>query len=137
LPLDRLRAATPALCEAQDPYTNHIHADDLARIILATLSRGRAQRVYNASDGSWLKMGDYFDLVADRFGIPRPPRMSMEEAPGRVSPAALSFMRESRRLDNSRLRKELRASLRFPSVLKGIAAASARIAGAAALPVPS
>ena len=73
---ERIRAGTPALAEPEDAYTNHIHADDLARIVLAALTRGRAGRAYNAADGSWLKMGDYFDLVAERFGLPPPPRVS-------------------------------------------------------------
>lgn len=125
LPLDRLRAGTPALCEAQDAYTNHIHAEDLARAIVAALARGRTQRVYNTSDGSWLKMGAYFDLVADRFGLPRPPRVTMAEAHGRVSEAMLSFMRESRRLQNGRLQRELRLRLRYPTVQAGIETAAA------------
>lgn len=125
LPLDRLRAGTPALCDAQDAYTNHIHAEDLARAIVAALARGRTQRIYNTSDGSWLKMGAYFDLVADRFGLPRPPRVSMAEAQGRVSEAMLSFMRESRRLQNGRLQRELRLRLRYPTVQAGIEAAAA------------
>lgn len=125
LPLERLRAGTPALCEAQDAYTNHIHADDLARAIVAALARGRTQRAYNTSDGSWLKMGAYFDLVADRFGLPRPPRVTMAEAQGRVSEAMLSFMRESRRLQNGRLQRELRLRLRYPTVQTGIEAAAA------------
>jgi nucleoside-diphosphate-sugar epimerase len=107
LPLARLRSGTPALSPDQDAYTNHIHADDLARIVLAALVRGKSGRAYNASDDSSMKMGDYFDLVADRFGLPHPPR-------------------ESRRLSNARLKKELRVRLRYPSVHEGIAAARAR-----------
>lgn len=125
LPLERLRAGTPALCETQDAYTNHIHADDLARAIVAALARGRTQRAYNTSDGSWLKMGAYFDLVADCFGLPRPPRVTMAQAQGRVSEAMLSFMRESRRLQNGRLQRELRLRLRYPNVQAGIEAAAA------------
>lgn len=123
LPLERLRAGTPALLEPEDAYTNHIHEDDLARAVLAALARGRSQRAYNAADGAHMKMGDYFDLVAERFGLPRPPRISRAQAQGRVPEALLSFMRESRRLDNRRLRQELRLKLRYPSPAEGVAAA--------------
>ena len=126
LPLARLRSGTPALEPAQDAYTNHIHADDLARIVLAALLRGKSGRAYNASDDSSMKMGDYFDLVADRFGLPHPPRVSWESAQSRVPETMLSFMRESRRLSNARLKKELRVRLRYPSVHEGIAAARTR-----------
>ncbi|HWH49206.1 MAG TPA: SDR family oxidoreductase [Burkholderiales bacterium] len=126
LPLARLRAGTPALATEQDPYTNHIHADDLARTVIAALSRGRGGRAYNASDDSWMKMGDYFDLVADQFGLPHPPRISRETAEREIPESMLSFMRESRRLANWRLKKELRVKLRYPSVAHGVTAARAR-----------
>ena len=82
----------------------------------------RSGRMYNASDDSVLKMGDYFDLVADRFGLPRPPRVSRAEAAQRISPQLLSFMNESRRLTNRRIKRELRFKLRYPTVGDGIAA---------------
>lgn len=121
LPLQRLRAGTPALAGPEDPYTNHIHADDLARTVLAALARGRGQRAYNASDDSALRMGEYFDLVADSFGLPRAPRISRQEAQERIPEALLSFMRESRRLANTRLHRELRLRLRYPTVAQGLA----------------
>lgn len=122
LPLDRLRAGTPVLEPAADPYTNHVHADDLARAIVAALHRARAGRVYNASDDSTLRMGEWFDLVAARFGLPPPPRVSREEAPRSIPEALMSFMRESRRLMNGRLRQELRVRLAHPTVLDALAA---------------
>ena len=124
--LDRIRSATPTLVQAEDPYTNHIHAEDLARIVLAALSRGRTGRTYNAADGSWLKMGDFFDLVAESFGMPKPPRISRREAESSVPAGLLSFMRESRRLSNRRMREELRVRLRYPTVAEGVADAAAQ-----------
>lgn len=116
LPLDRLRAGLPALLPEQDVYTNHVHADDLARICVAALWRGRAARIVHAVDDTDLKMGDYFDRVADAAGLPRPPRLDAAALAARVSPAMLSFMRESRRLANERLKRELRVRLRYPTV---------------------
>ena len=120
LPIARLKSGTPALVPDDDAYTNHIHADDLVRIIVAALCRGRSGRAYNASDDSNMKMGDYFDLVADRFGLPHPPRIPWEMAQSVVPEKLLSFMRESRRLSNTRLKKELRVRLRYPSVNEGV-----------------
>ncbi len=116
LPLERLRAGTPALAPDDDMYTSHIHADDLARIAIAALDRGRKARVYNAVDDSRLKMGEYFDLVADRCGLPRPPRLRRAELQRAVPPAMFSFMSESRRLTNDRMKRELRIHLRWPTV---------------------
>ncbi len=116
LPLARIERSMPALVQSDDVYTNHIHADDLAAIILRTLARGRAQRVINASDDTDLRMGDYFDRVADAFGLPRVPRITRDEAQARLEPITLSFMRESRRLANARLKRELGYTLRHPTV---------------------
>lgn len=127
LPIERLRRGTPALADAEDVFTNHIHAEDLARAAWLALFRGRPGRVYHAVDDSDLKMGAYFDKVADALGLPRPPRFSRDEVARRVGPAMLSFMSESRRLANRRLGHELRCRLRWPTVdatLAGIAPAS-------------
>jgi nucleoside-diphosphate-sugar epimerase len=116
LPLVRLQKGTPALAPADDVYTNHIHADDLAAILVLAIRRARPQRVVHASDDSDLRMGDYFDLIADAFGLPRAPRVSREQAEAQLEPMMLSFMRESRRLQNTRLRDEMRYALRYPSI---------------------
>jgi nucleoside-diphosphate-sugar epimerase len=123
LPVERLRARTPALRPEDDGWSNHVHADDLARICAAALVRGRAGRVVNAVDDSELKMGDWFDAVADRFGLLRPPRLAADAARAAVSPALWSFMRESRRIGNGRLKRELRVQLGYPTALHGLAAA--------------
>lgn len=115
LPLDRLKHGTPVLRPEDDVFTNHIHADDLARASVAALFRGRPNRAYNVADDAELKMGDWFDAVADAFGLPRPPRVSWEEAEDRMAPLLLSFMSESRRLSNARMKRELRVCLRYPT----------------------
>lgn len=116
LPLARLREGTPALVAEEDSYTNHIHAEDLARIIVAALRHARPGRIYHACDDSNLKMGEYFDLIAERFDLPRPPRIRRAQAEGRISPGMLSFMQESRRLTNARIKHELHVRLRYPTV---------------------
>lgn len=120
LPLARLRYGTPALNADEDVYVNHVHADDLARIVVAALQRGAPGRMYNAADDAPIRMGDYFDLVAERFGLPRPPRVSRAAASRLIAPNLRSFMSESRRLVNRRLKQELRVRLRFPTVREGI-----------------
>jgi nucleoside-diphosphate-sugar epimerase len=121
LPLAQLKRASPVLRAEDDVYTNHIHADDLAGICLAALERGAPGRVYNASDDSEIKMGDYFDLVADRARLPRPPRIARTAAEaGAIAEGLLSFMRESRRLVNTRMKAELGVRLRYPSVYEGV-----------------
>ncbi|THC45038.1 NAD-dependent epimerase/dehydratase family protein [Massilia sp. Mn16-1_5] len=121
LPLRRLREGTPALRAEDDVYTNHIQADDLARIVALALFRGLPGRVYHAADDTRLKMGDYFDLVADAYGLARPPRLAREDLRAAVSPMLLSFMSESRRLDNTRMRRELGVRLRYPDVHRALA----------------
>ncbi len=115
LPLDRLKQGTPVLRPEDDVFTNHIHADDLARAAIAAAFRGKPNRAYNVADDAELKMGDWFDAVADAFHLPRPPRVSWEEAETRIAPLLLSFMSESRRLSNARMKRELRVRLRYPT----------------------
>lgn len=122
LPLRRLEQGTPALLASEDVYTNHIHADDLARIVAAALYRGRPGRIYHAVDDTHMKMADYFDTVADAFGMARPPRVAREQLAATVSPMLLSFMSESRRMSNRRIVEELGVRLLHPQVGPAVAA---------------
>lgn len=122
LPVERLVRGDPVLCEDDDVYTSHIHADDLARAACMALFRGRPNRVYNVVDGSQLKMGAWFEAVAQALALAAPPRIPRSEAAARLSPAVLSFMQASRRLDNRRLSRELRLRLRYPDIRAGLAA---------------
>ncbi len=120
LPLARLRAGTPTLRAEDDVYTNHVHADDLASIVLRALSDDAPPGVYNACDDTQMKMGDWLDFLAERYGLPRPPRVARSEAGERISPALLDFMSESRRLDNRRLKDCLGVRLVYPTVEQGV-----------------
>ena len=121
-PRERLARGTPVLRPADDVHTNHIHADDLARACALALHRGMPQRAFNIADDSTLKMADYFDLVADIFAMARPPRLAREDAARAMSPMQMSFLSESRRLVNTRMKRELRLVLRYPTAADGLAA---------------
>ena len=127
-PRERLLRGTAVLNAEDDVYTNHIHADDLARACVAALARALPQRVIHASDDTDLTMGDYFDLAAKVCGLPAPPRVTRLEAAAALGAMQMSFMSESRRLDNQRLKTELRLKLRYPTVLQGLQAGSAPLA---------
>lgn len=119
-PKDRLLKGTPVLAAKDDVYTNHIHADDLARACLAALWRGKPQRIYNVNDDSKMKMGDYFDFAADQYNLPRPPRLPRSTAQDQLPLLLLSFMSESRQMDNRRLKQELKFKLHYPTVKTGL-----------------
>ena len=119
-PRGRLLKGMPVLSTLDDVYTNHIHADDLARACVAAMRKGKPQRVTNISDDTDLKMGDYFDLAADLYSLERPPRISRIDAKAQLPAMQLSFMSESRRISNHRMKSELRLNLLYPTVLKGL-----------------
>lgn len=120
LPIERLRAGLPVLRREDDVYTSHIHADDLAAVIARALEVDALAGIYNVADDSELLMGDWLDLVADYAGLPRPPRVPRERIAEQVPPELVSFMQESRRLDNARLKQVLGARLCYPTVQEGL-----------------
>lgn len=120
LPLERLRKGMPALRDEDDSYTNHIHADDLGAIALRACDTDAPPGTYNANDDSEMKMGRWFDLVADRQGLPRPPRIARADAPGRLSPEMLTYAAESRRLVNTKMKRDLGIRLRYSTVFDGV-----------------
>ena len=125
-PRGRLLRGTPVLRREDDVYTSHIQADDLARACLVALWRGKPQRVSNVCDDTQLLMGDYFDLAADLYQLPRPPRLARHAASNQLPLMLLTFMSESRRLDNRRMKRELKLALRYPTVEAGLRAAGRR-----------
>ncbi len=120
-PRERLLRGTPVLARADDVFTNHIHADDLARACQLALWRGQPQRMYNVNDDSQMLMGDYFDMAAGLYGLAQPPRISRAQAQTELPAMQLSFMRESRRMVNTRMKRELRLQLRYPDTQAGLA----------------
>ncbi|MEK9133502.1 MAG: SDR family oxidoreductase, partial [Pseudomonadota bacterium] len=102
LPEERLRSGEPVLREDESPFSNRIHADDLARICIAAARHVHPGLVYNVSDGHPTSMTDFFYRVADVLGIPRPPAITREEARRRLGPGMLSYLAESKRIDNRR-----------------------------------
>lgn len=122
LPLERLRRGEPVLREEEAPFTNRIHADDLAQVCVAASRRGQSGSIYNVSDGQPSTMTDYFYQVADVFHFPRPPAISMNEARKRLSPGMLSYLTESRRIDNRRMVQELGIELAYPDLPSGLKA---------------
>ena len=126
LPIERIRQGTPVLVPEDDVYTNHIHANDLARVAVAALCHGRPNRAYHATDDAELKMGAWFDAIADAWRLERPPRVTWDEAEARIAPMLLSFMGESRRLSNARMKRELRVRLAYPTPMAMLGEAAPR-----------
>lgn len=126
MPLERLRKGLPLLQAQDDVRTNHIHAEDLAHTCVMALRRARPNRIYNASDDSDLPMGEWFDALADAFRLPRAPRVARAELERQLPPMQLSFMSESRRMVNRRIKRELGVRLGYPTVRAGIADALKR-----------
>jgi len=122
LPLERLRRGLPMVAEDEAPWTNRIHVDDLAAVCVSAMARAPDGAVYNVSDGNPGNMADYFNRVADLAGLPRPPVVRLAEAGGRLSEGMLSYLRESRRLDNRRMLAELGVTLRYPTLADGLPA---------------
>ncbi|MDO9372477.1 MAG: SDR family oxidoreductase [Gammaproteobacteria bacterium] len=120
-PVERIRRGEPVLRREAAPFTNRIHADDLARVCLAAAGRGGAGRIYNVCDDEHSTMTDYFNAVADALGRARPPQISLAEAQKVLSPGMLSYLNESRRMDNRRMREELGVVLRYPNLAAGLA----------------
>lgn len=122
MPLERLRKRQPLLDAREDVFTNHIHADDLAAACVGALHRARPSRIYNICDDTGLRMGEWYDKLADAFALPHAPRMPRVQLEATLPPMQLSFMRESRRIGNARAKRELGLRLRYPTVDHGIAA---------------
>ncbi len=121
LPLNRIREALPLVRADEAPFTNRVHEDDLVQACVAAMEQHVAGEVFNVSDGSPGTMAEYFDAIAERAGLPAPPKIPMREAAQKLSPGMLSYMRESRRMDNRKMLRLLGVTLRYPTLEAGLA----------------
>lgn len=123
LPLARLQSGEPMVDDPAHPsYVNVIHVDDLTQVCLAAADRGKDGGIYNVCDGHPTTMMRYFQIVAAAAGLPSPPVINMAEARTRLSPGMLSYVQESRRMDNTKIREELGVRLLYPNVSLGVPA---------------
>lgn len=122
LPRQRLEKALPVLNESECGYTNRIHSDDLAMICQVAAEKAKSAEIYNVSDGHPDTMTNWFNQVADYLKLPRPPQISMQQAEQQMSVGMLSYLKESRRIDNSKLINELGINLNYDTIEKGIPA---------------
>ena len=120
LPLKRIQAQTPVVREEDSPYSNRIHADDLLNICLIAGLNPDIEGVYNCSDGHPTTMYDYFMRVARASHLPEPPAISLEQARSELSSGMLSYMDESRRIDNHKLLKDFKLTLKYPDLEQGL-----------------
>jgi nucleoside-diphosphate-sugar epimerase len=121
-PRERLLRGTPVLQAQEDVYTNHIHADDLARATVLAIWRGKPLRAINVCDDTDMKMGDYMDSVAKMWNLQPPHRISRTQAQEQLSPMVMSFLNESRRIRSDRMSQELGLRLLYPTVMDGLKA---------------
>jgi nucleoside-diphosphate-sugar epimerase len=122
LPLQRLRQSEPVVRPEDAGISNRIHVDDLVTACEAAIDNKEARGVYNVTDGNAISSPAFMDMVADIAGLPRPPRVPMEEAQLTFSPERLSFLNESRRVSNERMLKHLGVKLRYADLAAGIRA---------------
>lgn len=120
LPVQRLKKGLPLVCEKEAPWTNRIHADDLAQVCKQAMALNTPSVIYNVTDGSPSTMTDYFNAVADYSGLPRPPQISMQEAVNTLSKGMVSYLQESRRIRNDKMLNELGIVLKYPNLNAGL-----------------
>jgi nucleoside-diphosphate-sugar epimerase len=125
LPVTAIKERRPVVAEIESGFTNRIHSEDLADICVAAAERGRPDSIYNVSDGHPGTLAGYYNAVADALGLPRPPVISRDAAGQVLSAGMLSYLRESRRIDNRRMREELGVTLRYPTLEAGLKASIA------------
>ncbi len=122
LPVARILQGHPVLKIEEASFTNRIHALDLVRICLAAMEKGEDGDIFNVCDGQKSSMTEYFTAVADLHKLPRPKQISMEEAEREMNPLMLSYLKESRRMDNRKMREKLGIELLYPTLDEGLKA---------------
>lgn len=120
IPLARIKSGQPIVNKEDSPFTNRIHTYDLVTICEKALLSANITGIYNVVDGSPGTMYDYFTGVATAMNLPVPPAISLEEAQHQLSEGMLSYMAESRRIDNKKLLTDFELALKYPELQQGL-----------------
>jgi nucleoside-diphosphate-sugar epimerase len=122
LPLQRIKSGEPIVRLNEAPWTNRIHADDLAQACLLAMSSTVRNEILNISDDHPSSMTDYFNAVADYAALDRPPQLPLDVALKSLSAGMQSYLQESRRIDNAKMKSVLGVQLKYPDLQSGLAA---------------
>ena len=122
LGIDRIRDGLPVLNEPETGPGNRIHVDDLVSCCVAALAMDRPPGIYNVGDGDHRSSTAFTNEVARQCGLPLPPTITMAEAEQQFSPMRLSFLKESRRVDTTKMRGVLGVTPRYQDPSDGIRA---------------
>ncbi len=120
LPLARIQQGHPVLREEESPPTNRIHADDLAVVSVKAAETATDGDIFNVSDGQPGTMTQYFNLVSELLDLPPLPQVDMEEAKRVMNPMMLSYLTETRRMDNRKMIDQLGVTLTYPNLKAGL-----------------
>jgi nucleoside-diphosphate-sugar epimerase len=120
--LHRIASGRYRLVGEGEAITNRIHVQDLSTILRAAIDRGEPGRVYLASDSEPVSQRDVVDWVLDRWSLPTPSQMSLQEAKIRLGPDVFRMITGSKRLDASKTLASLGVRLRHPNYRHGLEA---------------
>ena len=120
IPVARIKSGAPIVNQQDSPFTNRIHSVDLVNICETALLDSNITGTYNVTDGHPGTMYEYFNGVAKALDLPAPPAISLAEAQDQLSEGMLSYMAESRRIDNSKLLRDFDLELKYPKLQDGL-----------------
>jgi nucleoside-diphosphate-sugar epimerase len=121
--IDSLKSGISRSIVKKDQVFNRIHVDDIARVLLAALSRPHVHAIYNVTDDEPAPPQDVNAYAAQLLGLPPPVEIAFEEAA--LSEMARSFYAENKRVRNDRIKTGLGVELEFPTYREGLAAIAA------------
>ncbi len=121
LPIERIRNGLVLPSKDAIGYSNRIHVDDLVQVCRAS-GLASACGVLNVADGHPMLMSDYFNLVAEIWGLPPVEHLTEEAPPIDLSNMFKSYLQESRKIDNRRMLENLKIKLFYPDPRDGLKA---------------
>jgi nucleoside-diphosphate-sugar epimerase len=135
--LESLRDGTAKRLVKPGQVFSRIHVDDIAQAVTAAIGRPSPGAVYNVADDEPAPPQNVVAYGAQLLGIDPPPEQSFESARAHLSPMALSFYADNKRIDNRKLKRDLGLRLIHPTYRQGLSACLSSLAPSAGAVKPS
>jgi nucleoside-diphosphate-sugar epimerase len=121
-PFEKVRDGTARRIVKPGQIFSRIHVEDIAQVLLASIRHPNPGAAYNVCDDNPCPPEEVIAYAARLLGLPDPPAVAFEDIKHTMTPMALGFYQESKRVRNDRIKDELGVKLLYPDYPQGLAA---------------
>ncbi len=118
--LDSVRAGVARRINKPGQAFNRVHVEDIVQVLIASMENPAPGNIYNLADDEAAPSHEVITYACQLLNIKPPPMIAYEDAD--LAPITRSFYEDNKRIDNTKIKKALGVTLRYPNHRLGLQA---------------